>query len=95
MIQNKVVTAHQDLFDIDNNLHRLVQKIELLNYINPLNIESEKKQFFSSKYNYTPKFKYPKIKFNAYKLHRLFFSQRLEMKILDCFIRILYMNILA
>ena len=78
MITKNMIEEYQNLFDIDANLNRLVKKIELLNYINPLNIESEKKKFFSSKYNYEPNFKYPKIKFNGYKLHRLFFSQRLE-----------------
>jgi len=68
----------QDLFEIDANLNRLVKKIELLDYINPLNIESEKKKFFAAKFNYKPEFKYRKLKFNGYKLHRLFFSQRLE-----------------
>ncbi|MGS2726120.1 flavohemoglobin expression-modulating QEGLA motif protein [Psychroserpens sp. BH13MA-6] len=84
---------YQDLFDIDSNLNRLVRKIELLNYINPLNIEREKKQFFSSKFNYEPIFKYPKIKFNGYKLHRLFFSQRLE-RIEDDTIRQLYQDVI-
>src|SRR5690606_39461730 len=70
--------SYQHLLDIDFNLNRLVKQIELLNYINPLNIEQKKKQFFSAKYNYQPNFKYPKLKFNGYKLHRLFFSQRLE-----------------
>lgn len=83
----------QSIFDIDANLNRLVKKIELLNYINPLNIESEKKQFFSSKYKDEPKFKYPKIRFNGYKLHRLFFSQRLE-RIEDTDIRQLYEDII-
>ena len=77
------------MFDIDANLNRLVKNIELLNYINPLNIQQEKKQFFFSKYNYEPKFKYPKVNFNGYKLHRLFFSQRLE-RIEDDNIRQLY-----
>lgn len=84
---------YQDLFDIDTNLNRLVKKIELLNYINPLNIESEKKHFFASKYSYQPNFKYPKVKFNGYKLHRLFFSQRLE-RIEDTDIRQLYEDII-
>ncbi|WP_397362706.1 flavohemoglobin expression-modulating QEGLA motif protein [Olleya sp. R77988] len=84
---------YQDLFDIDSNLNRLVKKIELLNYINPLNIESEKKQFFGAKYNYEPTFKYPKLRFNGYKLHRLFFSQRLE-RIKDDDIRDLYKDII-
>ena len=83
----------QEIFDIDANLNRLVKNIELLNYINPLNIQGEKKHFFSAKYNYEPKFKYPKIKFNGYKLHRLFFSQRLE-RIDDDDIRQLYEDVI-
>jgi len=67
-----------DVFDIDANLDRLVRRIELLNYVNPLNIEKEKHRFFTSKYTEEPQFRYPKLKFNPYKLHRLFFSQRLE-----------------
>lgn len=83
----------QALFDIDANVNRLVRNIELLNYINPLNIAAERKQFFSAKYNYEPQFRYPKIKFNGYKLHRLFFSQRLE-RITDLDIRQLYEDII-
>ncbi|WP_299113308.1 flavohemoglobin expression-modulating QEGLA motif protein [uncultured Winogradskyella sp.] len=78
MSQIKTTEEFQELFDIDANLNRLVKNIELLNYINPLNIASEKKKFFASKYNYEPEFKYRKVRFNGYKLHRLFFSQRLE-----------------
>ena len=89
MTKNKLQDNYQSLFDIDANLNRLVKHIELLNYINPLNIEQEKKNFFSSKYNYEPTFKYPKLKFNGYKLNRLFFSQLLE-RIEDDDIRQLY-----
>ena len=46
MVTEKLIKSYQNLFDIDSNLDRLVKKIELLNYINPLNIESEKKTFF-------------------------------------------------
>ena len=73
MPQIKTTQEFQSLFDIDANVNRLVRNIELLNYINPLNITAEKKKFFSAKYNYEPSFRYPKIKFNGYKLHRLFF----------------------
>ncbi|WP_400078337.1 flavohemoglobin expression-modulating QEGLA motif protein [Winogradskyella sp. R77965] len=93
MSQIKKTEAFQDLFDIDSNLNRLVKNIELLNYVNPLNIASEKKKFYSSKYNYEPEFKYRKIKFNGYKLHRLFFSQRLE-RIEDEDIRQLYEDVI-
>ena len=69
---------YQDVLLIDANISRLVHKIELLNYVNPTNIHKAKKEFFASKYNLNPKFTYPKLGFNPYKLHRLFFSQRLE-----------------
>lgn len=89
----KTTKEYKGLFDIDANLNRLVYNIELLNYINPLNSAAEKKQFFSSKCNYEPQFKYPKLKFNGYKLHRLFFSQRLE-RIEDDDIRQLYEDVI-
>lgn len=93
MSQIKTTQEYQNLFDIDANLNRLVKNIELLNYINPLNIAAEKKKFFSAKYNYEPVFKYPKMRFNGYKLHRLFFSQRLE-RIQDDATRQLYEDII-
>lgn len=74
----KAVDTYSPLFEIDQNLNRLVQNIELLNYLNPLNIEQEKKRFFASKFSENPQFKYRKIKFSPFKLQRLFFNQRLE-----------------
>lgn len=97
MIREKEKTdlkrQYADLFEIDANLDRLVKRIELLSYVNPLNIEKEKHRFFSSKYSEDPEFKYPKLKFDPYKLHRLFFSQRLE-RINDDEIRKLYQEII-
>ncbi|WP_108425697.1 flavohemoglobin expression-modulating QEGLA motif protein [Flagellimonas amoyensis] len=81
------------VFQIDANLDRLVGKIELLSYINPQNIEKEKQRFFASKYTVEPEFKYPKLKFDPYKLHRLFFSQRLE-RIRDDSLRKLYQDVI-
>ncbi len=81
------------LFDIDSNLDRLIKRIELLSYVNPLNIEKEKQRFFSSKYAVEPEFKYPKVKFNPYKLQRLFFAQRLE-HIKDDTLRTMYKEVI-
>ncbi|MFH6603947.1 flavohemoglobin expression-modulating QEGLA motif protein [Maribacter algicola] len=82
---------YADVFEIDANLDRLVRRIELLNYVNPQNIEKEKHRFFASKYTEEPQFRYPKLRFDPYKLHRLFFSQRLE-RIEDDGIRKLYQD---
>lgn len=66
------------LFDIDQNLDRLIRDIDLLNYLNPLNIEQEKRRFFASKFNEDPVFRYRKVKFNPFEVQREFFSQPLE-----------------
>jgi uncharacterized protein (TIGR02421 family) len=90
---NELQKQYADIFEIDSNLDRLVKKIELLSYVNPLNIEKEKHQFFASKYSVDPVFRYPKLKFSPYKIHRLFFSQRLE-RIEDEQIRTMYKEII-
>ncbi|WP_041557818.1 flavohemoglobin expression-modulating QEGLA motif protein [Cellulophaga algicola] len=91
--QKQVIKDNQELFDIDNNLDRLAKKIELLSYLNPLNSEKEKQRFFASKYTEDPILKYPKVKFHPYKLHRMFFSQRLE-RIEDQRVQKLYQDII-
>ncbi|WP_318344999.1 flavohemoglobin expression-modulating QEGLA motif protein [Flagellimonas baculiformis] len=89
----QLVQQYPYVFEIDANLDRLVRKIELLSYINPQNIEKEKQRFFASKYTVEPEFKYPKLKFDPYKLHRLFFSQRLE-RIRNEHLRKLYQDVI-
>jgi uncharacterized protein (TIGR02421 family) len=84
---------YKTVFEIDAHLDRLVQRIELLSYINPLNAEKEKQRFFASKYNVEPVFKYPKLKFDSYKLHQLFFSHRID-QIEDDLIRNLYKEVI-
>jgi uncharacterized protein (TIGR02421 family) len=83
----------QTILDIDQNINRLVGRIELLAYVNPVNIAQERKEFFKSKYTYEPSFRYRKVKFKTYKLHRLLFSQRLE-RIENEEIRNLYKDII-
>ena len=73
-----IIDTHPNLFKIDANLNKLVKKIELLNYINPINIEQEKRNFFTSKYNVNPAFKYRRIDFNAHKLQQELFLQDID-----------------
>ncbi|GAB2770091.1 flavohemoglobin expression-modulating QEGLA motif protein [Salinimicrobium soli] len=77
-MSEKEQNPYSALFEIDKNLDRLVREIDVLNYLNPLNIEQEKKRFFSSKFTEDPVFKYRKVKFDPFWLQRQFFSQRLE-----------------
>ncbi len=77
-IENPMTQNQPCLFKIDDNLNKMVVKIELLNYINPTNIEQEKRNFFSSKYNVNPSFKYRKIDFNAHSIQQQLFSQDID-----------------
>ena len=76
MDESNVVT--KSLFQIDKYIDNLVKKIELLSYVNPINIEEEKQLFFASKYLTNPKFVYPKRDFDKFKLHREFFTQPID-----------------
>lgn len=85
--------AIKTLLKIDNRIDELVRKIELLSYVNPLNIEDEKHNFYASKYLLEPNFKYPKRDFDKFNLHREFFTLPIE-KIEDEVLRNLYEEII-
>lgn len=90
---NDTSVATKALFNIDKRIDNLVKKIELLNYVNPINIEAEKEKFFASKYLTDPQFIYPEIDFDKFHLHREFFSQPIE-EIEDKRLRNLYEEII-
>lgn len=89
----QVNVATKALFNIDTHLDQLVQKIELLNYINPTNINQEKVKFFTSGYKINPEFIYPNIDFDKFKLHREMFTLPIEL-INDKVLRQLYEDII-
>ncbi|GGD28742.1 flavohemoglobin expression-modulating QEGLA motif protein [Hyunsoonleella pacifica] len=91
MVDNS--TSQKVLLEIDKNIDMLVKQIELLSYVNPINIEEEKERFFASKYLTDPIFQYPNINFDKFKLHRELFTQPLE-QITDKDIRNLYEDII-
>lgn len=90
---SKVEIEQKQLFKIDKRIDDLVKQIELLSYVNPINIESEKVLFFNSKYIKDPIFEYPDINFDKFKLHRELFTQPLE-QIENAEIRQLYEDII-
>jgi uncharacterized protein (TIGR02421 family) len=81
------------LLDIDENIDKLVREIELLSYVNPVNIKEARERFFRSKYLTDPEFEYPQIDFDRFRLHRDLFTQQLE-RIEDEEIRQLYEDII-
>ena len=75
---NSTITKDKYLLEIDAKIHELVKKIELLNYVNPNNIEEQKQLFFKSKYLEDPKFTYPKRDFDKFSLHKKFFALKID-----------------
>jgi len=88
-----MIKTESVVLEIDKKLDLLVKKVELLNYINPLNIEEERKKFFESNFTKNPEFIYPKLDFDAFDLQRQLFSLKIEL-IEDDIIRNLYEDII-
>jgi len=74
---------------IDNELFDLVKDFELLKYVNPTNIQKEKKKFFSAKATENPEFEYKPIAVDAFELKRKLYDLEVE-KISDIHIQNLY-----
>ncbi|MBN1599297.1 MAG: flavohemoglobin expression-modulating QEGLA motif protein [Bacteroidales bacterium] len=81
------------LLNADKQLFNLVKDFEILNYVNPLNIEQEKKQFYKSKYSVNPQFKYRQIIIDPFSFKKKLYAIPVE-KIRDINIQILYKDII-
>lgn len=79
---------------IDNHLYRLLRNFEMLTYINPINVNSEKARFFKSKFTVNPNFKYKPIKINPYELTKSLHSID-TTQIEDITIRHLYESVIT
>jgi uncharacterized protein (TIGR02421 family) len=60
----------KNVLKIDRQLFKLLKNFELLTYVNPTNVTSEKERFFKSKFTVNPNFKYRPIKINPYELKK-------------------------
>lgn len=77
-MKDAVYIKNQNLFEIDQKIDTLVKKIEMLNYVNPTNIKTEKEKFYKSKYLKDPQFTYPKRDFDKFSLHKEFFALKID-----------------
>lgn len=82
-----------NLKDIDNQLYTLLKKVEILNFINPVNIETEKKKVIASKFKYTPVFRYKPLPFETNQIKKTLYKLPTE-KIKDVHLRMLYEDII-
>lgn len=75
--KNDLLTSTTDkhIRRVDQALYLLGKGIETLLYINPINLQQEKRKFFARQYNYLPDFRYRQLNIDPYqfkeKLYRL------------------------
>jgi uncharacterized protein (TIGR02421 family) len=91
LLENSITKTIQK---IDNHLYRLLKSFEMLTYINPINVNSEKARFFKSKFTVNPNFKYKPIKINPYELTKSLHSID-TTQIEDITIRHLYESVIT
>jgi uncharacterized protein (TIGR02421 family) len=83
----------KEIISLDKQLYKIVRNFEILNYVNPVNLERQKSNFFKSKYNSIPEFRYPQLVINPYEFKRKLFQLEVE-KINDPGIQHLYKDVI-
>lgn len=83
----------QELYQIDKQLFRQVRDMEILNFVNPLNLEAAKKDFYKSRYRKDPAFRYKQLAVDPYTFKRQLYLHPIE-KIHDVSLRQLYHRII-
>lgn len=81
------------ILDIDTELFNTLKNFELLNALNPTNVEAEKKKFFESRCTENPEFQYKPIKIDPFRMKRKLHRLELE-KIRDEHIQRLYESVI-
>lgn len=54
------------ILNVDNRLYHVAKGLDTLQYINPINLPSEKKRFFKERGNYEPQFRYKPLQLDPY-----------------------------
>ncbi len=71
-------TLEPQLLQIDERVYELASAFEILSYVNPMNIEQEKKRFFANNCLENPRFQYSYISVNPFELKRKFYRVPVE-----------------
>jgi len=78
---------------LDKKLFELCKNIETLNFINPVNLASERKRFFAKKGRTEPEFRYKQLNIDPYQFREALYKLPVE-DVLDADIQQLYRHII-
>jgi uncharacterized protein (TIGR02421 family) len=70
MAKTKNNPIPESIRKVDKKINKIVKGFEILSYVNPINLEYEKKEFYRKKYNLNPTFKYKEIGIDLAKFKR-------------------------
>lgn len=92
---NKLLSSEpeKDLLRVDKHLFSVARSFEIMNYVNPVNIEQARRDFFRSKYKRNPSFKYKQLSINPFDFKRKLYSIPVE-NIHDVSLRRLYQDVI-
>ncbi|ATC96688.1 hypothetical protein PTUN_b0272 [Pseudoalteromonas tunicata] len=79
----------KEVIELDKKLYALCKNVGTLNFINPVNLASERKKFFAQKTAYTPQFKYKQLNINPHQFREQLYKLPVE-EILDADIQQFY-----
>ncbi len=82
----------KELLTLDKQLFGLVKNFEILSYINPVNLEYEKRKFFRSRFTKNPEFRYRQLAIDPFEFKRKLYQLPIE-KIRDINIQMLYKDV--
>lgn len=83
----------KEVIALDKALYKSVSNFELLNYVNPTNVESQKRKFYKSKYTINPVFKYKHLTLDPFEMKRKLLQLPIE-NINDADVRSLYASVI-
>jgi len=78
---------------VDEAFFNLVKKIEILQFVNPINLATEKNKFFANKFRKNPSFKYKPLDFDVNEMKKSLYKLPIS-KIKDITIKNLYEDML-
>ena len=82
-----------ELLALDKKLYSLCNNIETLNFINPINIASERKKFLTKANYHQPQFRYKQLNINPYQFKEQLYKLPID-QIMDADIQQLYRHVI-
>lgn len=82
-----------ELIKLDKSLYRIAKNFEILGYINPVNIEQEKKKFFKSGFTKNPEFRYKQLRLDPHAFKAKMYQLDVD-SIEDIHVRQIYVDII-